>query len=159
MASFGVSKARLGPAESNPQLDDLIFPLNPNKIIRSTAPVYAESNVAQADFGRYNPFGGPRSNHWVRNRAEEIRIEFLLVPRDRNGNVLNSDNDDVEDHLVLLDRFMQRGQDGEPPDLIFSMGVRHDRVRIIAKEVDERIFCPDLRVRQASVHLTLRTVT
>src|ERR1043165_2567394 len=81
-AQSDLRQARLGRVERTGVNDELIFPLNPNKVTRSKGPRYAILPVALADYGPQASTTPPFE--WIGNSFEEIHIEFLLLPR---GNI------------------------------------------------------------------------
>ena len=157
-----ITKARLGPV-SGTSNDDLIFELNPERVRRTVAERYADSPVAGADYA--SDYQGPAPFQWIANRPEEIRIEFWLIPRflirkDANRALTTAlQIDDVMEEMAKIDGWRKRDRStGEPPDLVFTMGPRSDRVRIFEREYDEKLYTPDLRVQQCQVSLTMRAV-
>lgn len=160
--STQIRKAKLKLLKSSNPDDELIFPLNPDEVQRSHGPRYAEAPIAGADYSPVFAPGVPPPFQWISNRAEEIRIGFLLVPSlvmtvVTSSFGFGSQDLDVETELAKLDRFMRRdGKTGEPPDLVFTFGDRIDRVRIWSKDVVEKLWTAQLKVQKAQVHLTLR---
>lgn len=149
------TRAKLGPVNGT-SADDIIFTLNPNKVRRTHAPRYALIPVALADFGPASvplSAAGAKPFEWTGNSPEEIRIEFLVWEGGPDG------ADEVEDTLRRLDKFMLKdGRTGEPPDLVFTFGHRHDVVRIHEKDVEEQLWTWDLRVEKAQVSLVMKAI-
>lgn len=129
-------------------VDKLRFDLNPNSLRRTRHPQYADVNAALADWTGNYPTNAPSPLEWLRNPPEEISVECLF----------HRDKGSVDDALEKLDKFMAKGRNGRPPDLIFSWGKRYDRVFITNKEAEEKIWNDDGSVRQAQVRLTMRTI-
>jgi hypothetical protein len=140
------AKARIfAPDDTN---KDFTFALNPSKLSRERAPTYADVPIALANFGSFDQ--GPAPIEWVRNKPEDISIEFMLHAEGK-GN--------VDPQLQALDDLLEKdSRSGEPLDLVFRFGTRSDLVRITHKRVDERIWNDDLSVLQAMVQLTMRTI-
>jgi hypothetical protein len=98
-------------------VDKLRFDLNPNSLRRTRHPQYADVNAALADWTGNYPTNAPSPLEWLRNPPEEISVECLF----------HRDKGSVDDALEKLDKFMAKGRNGRPPDLIFSWGKRYDR--------------------------------
>lgn len=130
---------------------ELRFALNPSDIVRTRQARYGVVPIALADNDGLD-FGG--------GGAEEIQIQFALDVEFRiEGSTQPGSADDVEDDLTTLDQFMLKDtRNQEPPDLYFVMGKKQDKVRILNKQVHEVLHTTDLRVSQAEVRLTMRTV-
>ena len=132
--------------QSDPR--DFIFVYNPSRVSRKRAANYADAIAAGQDLGP--SYAGPSPIQWVHNRPEDIHVEFTLHA---------SGEGDVEGDLLALDVLMERDtRTGEPPDLLFVMGARSDRVRLVDKSIDEKFYTADLRCQQAIVTLQLRTL-
>ena len=127
---------------------DFTFTRNPSKVSRHWVANYADSLAAGSDLGGGSD--GPPPFEWVNNKPEDIHVEFTLHAVGKST---------VDGDLEKLDGLrLKSSRTGEPPDLIFKMGPRSDRVRISDKNVDEILYTPGLGVQQAKVTLTLRTV-
>lgn len=126
---------------------EFTFPLNPNRVRYVKSPAYAD--VPLAGWGGGVGDAG-RPIEWNRNKAEDIQVEFMLHA---------SGQDNVEDALDALDDLMAKSpRTGEPLDLVFSFGPRRPIVRIVNKDVEPLIWDESLKVKQARVSLTLRTI-
>ena len=126
------------------------FQYNPTTIDRDREAVYAENHAALSDMPN-SPDKALPPITWLRNPAEEFSVELVFHK--------DAADKDVEEELAQLDRFMDRdGATGRPLDLVLSMGVRADRVRILSKRVKEELFTKTLRVRRARVTLKLKAL-
>ena len=143
MAAF---KASLRPVDGS--VEQLMFDLNPATLHRTRHPMYGDVNAALADWTGNYPTSAPAPIEWLRNPPEEISADCMF----------HKDKGTVDDALEKLDKFMAKGRNGQPPDLIFSWGKRYDRVRITSKDVEEKIHNEDGSVRQAQVRLTMKTI-
>ncbi|HJU22838.1 MAG TPA: hypothetical protein VJ891_10045 [Casimicrobiaceae bacterium] len=150
----GATRVRLGPVQGT-SADDVIFALNPDRIPREYGAVYAQVPIAGADYAPSSPVSNPPPVAWVRNQADRIHADVLLVaPKILNG----SGPDDVESDIRKLEIFRFKDRSGEPPDLVFTVGPRSDRVRLERMQVDPKIWTEDLRIQQARVTLELIVV-
>lgn len=128
----------------------LAFQYNPTTIDRDRDAAYADNHAALADFPN-SPDKALPAFTWIRNNAEEFSFELVFHK--------NKADENVEEDLRTLDRFMDRdGATGRPLDLVFAMGIRADRVRIISKRVKEELFTPTQQVRRARVTLKLKAL-
>lgn len=124
---------------------DVQFQYNPEKVERSDRYTYAHNQAAYADLP--NNTSKYPSLEWVRNEPEEIAIDLLFFERGKKN---------VEDKLKKLDKLSQPDRStGAPRDLVLSLGVRSDRVRITQKNVVEDLFDEQLNVQRARVSLRM----
>lgn len=169
MAQSSIRRAKLKMLEPKTPDDELVFALNPSRVERTLAPVYAEAHIAGADYSPTALAGNPPPFQWVSNRVEEIHLEALFMPLFDLGetqNIAASQNPvfgaiefDIEKDLLTLDRFCWKdNRTNEPPDLVFVFGDRIDRVRIWSKSVQETLWTSQLKCRRATVRLTLRAI-
>jgi len=147
------ARVKLKLADGSGPDAELVFPLNPNRVQRSLAPRYVDAPIAGADYTAWSAPGNPPPFQWVSNKDELIHVEFMLIPP---GDLFGGD---IETELKRLDNFMAVDRStGEPFNLIFSWGPRVDLVRIISKDVEEKLWTTTLAVQQATVRLTMRTL-
>ncbi len=148
---MAASRVRLGPVVGT-SADDVIFQLNPDRMPRDYDAVYAQVPIAGADYSPASPVSNPAPVSWVRNQADRIHAEVMLVaPRILSGTGAG----DVESDLRKLEVFRFKDRGGEPPDLVFTVGPRSDRVRLERMHVDPKVWTEDLRIEQARVTLEL----
>ena len=160
------ARAKLKLADGSGPDAELVFPLNPNRVQRSLAPRYVDAPIAGADYTAWSAPGNPPPFQWISNKDELIHVEFLLIPAIDsvpiivgNGISQMALDSDVETELKRLDNFMSVDRStGEPFNLIFTWGPRMDLVRIISKDVEEKLWTGTLAVKQATVRLTMRTL-
>lgn len=144
---------RLGPVTGSPS-DDFVFNLNPSAIRYEHDSVYVPVPVPLADWGPNTPSGNPPPVQWARNNPSRISMEFWLVDeKSLNG----SGRDDIEAEITKLENFRYKSArfNGEPPDLVLSVGPQHDRVRLDKLLIDPRVWTPGLYRQKAYVTMQL----
>lgn len=146
MATF---KGRIGLLNAGPY-SDLIFQFNPAEIRRSRRAQYADNRAAFADFPN-SARGAIPAFEWQRNEAEEFEFE-LVFHRVEKGR-------DCDEDLRGLDNLMAPDPNtGRPRDLVLVLGKRTDRVRIMDKTVNEKLFDPQGAVQSARVTMRVRAL-
>src|SRR5688572_17256586 len=136
-------KGYLGTLRNGAIVKRLMFQYNPTTIDRNREAEYADNKAALADLPNSSDSAIPAMN-WLRNKAEETTFELLFHK--------SGDGEHVDDELQTLDDMLKPdGATGRPLDIVLSMGVRADRVRVTRKQVREELFTPTLRVRRAKV--------
>lgn len=142
-------KGRIGLLNGVPS-DDLNFQYNPTEIRRHRRAQYADNKAALADFPNSARSAVP-AFEWQRNDAEDFDFELVFHRPERNRSV------DVE--LQKLDDLMAPDPNtSRPRDLILVLGKRTDRIRIIEKTVQERLFDEAGAVQSARVQLRVRAL-